>query len=121
MEQGKGRAAGDLFAGHENLTAVRLEKPTDQIEECALARAVRSDDGVEFSGHHVETDAVGGPKTAKGLAQIDDTQDRFPHGLRPSMRPITPLGNSMTSRMMVTPRNKAQYSVKPVSQVCIST
>src|SRR4051794_1691727 len=110
------RLACHILAEYLNAAGIRFDEATDQIEERALACSVRTNDRVERLCRHVQTYVVGCAKTAKGFRHVQDAQNGSGHCFLRSI-PVTPFGRNVTMSRMTQPKNRAQYSVTPVSQV----
>ena len=88
--------------------AVRPEKAADQIEERALAGAVRTDDGAELARHDVRGQMLlEARRPPKRLVQIDDTQDRFASWLASLHQAHHAVGQQHDQQNDVMPRNKS--------------
>ncbi len=60
LEDSLGGQADNASSAKQDLACVGRALAADRVEACALAGAVRSDDGDKFSGRHVQTNVVHG-------------------------------------------------------------
>ncbi len=68
--QGVGRLAGNVASVQLDLAGIRPQRSGDEIERCALAGAVRSDDRRDAMALRLEAEVIDGPQPTEGLAQI---------------------------------------------------
>jgi hypothetical protein len=67
-----GRQPGDVLAVEDNAAAIRYDLAGQLADQRGLAGAVRTDDGVQFSGAHVERDVFRGDHATEPLGQTLD-------------------------------------------------
>src|SRR5262249_20145759 len=112
------REPGKLDAVEPDLARVRPQGAGDQVEERALARAVRADHGGERAVREIERDVVGRLHAAKGLCEVADLQ----HGQRSSpasrrcrahsaTKSSRPLRRPSAKNRMTMPSTMPWYSV----------
>src|SRR6185437_2628881 len=88
--------------------AVIAQRPTEAIDERALARAVGADEADALARLHLEMDRLERGEAAKALAEIGDAEQGRAHR-RPSLsshawtRPTMPLGAMTTKKTSSTP------------------
>ena len=71
-----GRQSGDVVAVEQDAAGGRPQHAGQAIEERALARAVRPDDGADFAALHLEIDLVERRQSAEADGQHFGAQDR---------------------------------------------
>src|SRR5207302_10109641 len=69
-----GRAPADLGAAKAHRAGARPERAGDEIEDGALARAVRTDEAEDLALGHLEGNVPDGGKAAERLAEPGDLQ-----------------------------------------------
>ncbi|MGY3125077.1 hypothetical protein ACVWXQ_009014 [Bradyrhizobium sp. S3.14.4] len=70
------RAAGEIDAVEQHLAGIRPQGAGDQVEERALACAVRSDHRRERTVGEVQRDVVGRLHAAEGFCEVADLEHR---------------------------------------------
>ena len=74
------RQGGDVAAGEQNAAGVGGGQPGNLIDQRRLARAVRSNDGVQLVRPDVEGQVVGDDEGAEFLPQAFEAEHGFSHG-----------------------------------------
>jgi hypothetical protein len=74
------RQGGDVAAGEQNAAGVGSGQPGNLIDQGRLARAIRSNDGVQFVGPDVKRQVVGDDEGAEFLPQPFEAEHGFSHG-----------------------------------------
>ncbi len=130
------RLAGDIPTLEGDAARVGTQQPGHDVEEGALAGAVRADDGAEFAGLDREVYSAERHQPAEALDERLHAQDRTAHlvsrvGSRAARAPprtmpflhtpVRPSGMSNTRITIMTPIASDQYSVRPLISTSSTT